>query len=100
MQRLTVAGRLLITALVLAGIYFAFRYFGGSDALKKLQPKDKEHTESQTLPRADDKTAEATVEESQASDSKSSDEASSDQPQKAFTYTAPEPQNGLLKGVV
>ncbi|GAB3957017.1 hypothetical protein GCM10028805_48560 [Spirosoma harenae] len=100
MQRLTVAGRLLITALILAGIYFAFRYFGGNDALKKLQPKDKDYTESQTLPRADDKTAEGAVEESQASDNNSSDEATSNQPQKDFSYTAPEPQNGVLKGVV
>ncbi|GAB3988923.1 hypothetical protein GCM10028807_12640 [Spirosoma daeguense] len=100
MQRLTVAGRLLITALILAGIFFAFRYFGGNDALKKLQPKDKEYSESQTMPRADNETAEKTVEESQASDGSSSDEATSSQPQKAFTYTAPEPQNGVLKGVV
>ncbi|MBD2703463.1 hypothetical protein IC229_22655 [Spirosoma sp. BT702] len=100
MQRLTVAGRLLITVLILAGIYFGFRYFGGNAALKKLQPKDKEYSESQTMPRTDDKTAEGTVEESQASDNGSSDEATNSQPQKAFTYTAPEPQNGALKGVV
>ncbi|MVM34284.1 hypothetical protein GO755_29910 [Spirosoma sp. HMF4905] len=100
MQRLTVAGRLLITALILAGIFFAFRYFGGNEALRKLAPKDKEYTESQTLPRADDKTAEAEVEESTASSSGSSDEASSSQPSPSFTYTAPEPQNGILKGVV
>ena len=100
MQRLTVAGRLLITALVLAAIFFAFRYFGGNEALRKLQPKEKEYSESQTLPRADDKTAEASVEESSASDGSSSNEATSNGPQKPFTYTAPEPQNGKLKGVV
>jgi hypothetical protein len=101
MQRLTVAGRLLITALILAAIFFAFRYFGGANALRKLQPKDKEYSESQTMPRADDKTAEAEVEESSASDDKgSSSEATGSLPQKAFTYTAPEPQNGVLKGVV
>ncbi|MBD2754223.1 acetate and sugar kinases/Hsc70/actin family protein [Spirosoma validum] len=101
MQRLTVAGRLLITALVLAAIFFAFRYFGGNEALRKLQPKDKEYSESQTLPRADDKTAEAAVEESSASDGgTTSNEATSNGPQKPFTYTAPEPQNGKLKGVV
>lgn len=103
MQRLTVAGRLLITVLILAAIFFAFRYFGGNDALKKLQSKDKdkEYTESQTMPRADDKTAEEATDESSASSSGSSDEASSSaQPQKDFSYTAPEPQNGVLKGVV
>ena len=103
MQRLTVAGRLLITALVLAAIFFAFRYFGGNEALRKLAPKKTESSESQTLPRADDKTAEGTVEESTASSSgssSSSDNTASDQPKQAFSYTAPEPQNGQLKGVV
>lgn len=100
MQRLTTAGRLLITALVLAAIFFAFRYFGGNEALRKLQPKDKEYSESQTMPRADDKTAEAAVEESSASTSSSSDEATSGSSQRSFTYMPPEPQNGKLKGVV
>lgn len=99
MQRLTVAGRLLITALVLAAIFFAFRYFGGNDALRKLQPKDKEYSESETMPRADNKTAEGAVEESSASDNGSSGDATSG-PRSAFTFTAPEPQNGKLKGVV
>ena len=98
MQRLTVAGRLLITALILGAAFFAFRYFGGNEALRKLQPK--ESSESQTLPRADDKTTEGTAEESTASDDKSSGEATSSQPQKSFTFTPPEPQNGKLKGVV
>ena len=100
MQRLTTAGRLLITALILAGIFFAFRYFGGNDALKKLQPKDKEYSESQTMPRADNKTAEESVDESTASSSGSSDATASSQTKQAFSYTAPEPQNGQLKGVV
>ena len=102
MQRLTVAGRLLITALILAAAFFAFRYFGGNEALRKLAPKDKEkeYSESQTMPRADDKTAGEAVEESSASSSGSSDEASSSQSTAAFTYSAPEPQPGKLKGVV
>ncbi|CAN5648215.1 hypothetical protein BH09BAC4_BH09BAC4_30490 [soil metagenome] len=100
MQRLTVAGRLLITALILGAAFFAFRYFGGNEALRKLQPKDKESSESRTLPSADDKTAEEAVEESSASDDKSSSEASSGQSQKSFTFTPPEPQSGKLKGVV
>ncbi len=100
MQRLTTAGRLLITALVLAAIFFAFRYFGGNEALRKLQPKDKEYSESGTLPRADNETAEAAVEESTASDGNSSNEATSGQSQKSFSYTPPAPQNGKLKGVV
>ncbi|GAB3513710.1 hypothetical protein GCM10027341_56060 [Spirosoma knui] len=105
MQRLTVAGRLLITALILAAIFFGFRYFGGNDALRKLAPKndkETEYSESQTMPRADDETAEGAVDESTASDSKSgsSDEATSGGARRSFTYTPPAPQNGKLKGVV
>lgn len=104
MQRLTVAGRLLITALILAAAFFAFRYFGGNEALRKLAPKDKEkeYSESQTMPRADDKTAEGAVEEASSSEasSGSSESQATDQPRQAFNYTAPEPQNGQLKGVV
>ena len=105
MQRLTVAGRLLITALVLAAAFFAFRYFGGNEALRKLAPNDKEYSESATMPRADNETAEAVVEESTASDDNassagSSDNAANDTPRNGFTYTPPAPQNGKLKGVV
>ncbi|MBC3786965.1 hypothetical protein [Spirosoma utsteinense] len=104
MQRLTVAGRLLITALVLAAIFFGFRYFGGNEALRKLAPKDQketEYSESQTMPRADNETAEAVVDESTASDDNSSSGGTaSATPRQAFTYTPPAPQNGKLKGVV
>lgn len=101
MQRLTVAGRLLVTALILAAIFFAFRYFGGNDALRKLQSKDKEQTESQTLPRADETSSEASSsDESSASSSSSSNDEATSSSRPAFTYTAPEPQNGKLKGVV
>ena len=114
MQRLTVAGRLLITALVLAAAFFGFRYFGGNDALRKLAPKanttqesdnDTKYQESETMPRADNETAAAAVEESAASDNggssgSSSNNATSNGPRPAFTYTPPAPQNGKLKGVV
>ena len=107
MQRLTVAGRLLITALVLAAAFFAFRYFGGNAALRKLSPKgnDKEYQESQTMPRADNETAAGEVKESTASDNggssaSSSNQAGSDTPRQAFTYTPHAPENGKLKGVV
>lgn len=105
MQRLTVAGRLLITALVLAAAFFAFRYFGGNDALRKLSPGDRETAESQTMPRADDAVSSPTAEESTASDnngssSGSSDNATGDTPRSVFAYTPPAPQNGKLKGVV
>ena len=38
MQKLTVAGRLIVTALIIGAIYFGFRMFGGQEALKKLAP--------------------------------------------------------------
>lgn len=102
MQRLTVAGRLLITAGILAALFFAFRYFGGNDALRKLQSKDKEYSESQTMPRSDNKTAQEEVDQSESTASSSSSDEASSNPSSggAFTYTAPEPQNGMLKGVV
>lgn len=115
MQRLTIAGRLLITALVLAAAFFAFRYFGGNEALRKLSPNDNtvqesdnntKYQESETMPRADNETASGAVEESTASDNNASSTGSSDDASGAsntsrrFTYTPPAPQNGKLKGVV
>ena len=105
MQRLTVAGRLLITALVLAAAFFAFRYFGGNDALRKLSPKSTETSESATMPRADDATSSPTAQESTASDNNASsagstDNAASNAPRRAFAYSPPAPQSGKLKGVV
>lgn len=102
MQRLTVAGRLLITALILGAIFFAFRYFGGNEALRKLAPKDQETAESQTLPRGEDNTSEEATSTASSDGSSTSDNTNmaSDQPKPTFSYTAPEPQNGQLKGVV
>ena len=106
MQRLTVAGRLLVTAIILAALFFAFRYFGGNEALRKLAPKQQE--QSETMPRADDESSdspESAPNESEASDngSSSSSSASDDAnggSRRSFTYTPPAPQNGKLKGVV
>ena len=102
MSRLTTAGRLFITALILAGIFFAFRYFGGSEALRKLAPKDKEteQTESQTLPRADENPSESTAPESSASDNGGTNKTAGSPARQSFSFTPPAPQNGKLKGVV
>ncbi|GAB3574389.1 hypothetical protein GCM10027578_36960 [Spirosoma luteolum] len=106
MQRLTTAGRLLITALVLAAIFFGFRYFGGNAALRKLAPTKAD--QSSTMPRADEPAADNNN-ESTASDNGSgtgtgssgtSDAATDSQPKQAFTYTPPAPNGGKLKGVV
>jgi hypothetical protein len=85
-QNLTVAGRLLITAIVLLGIYFGIRYFTGQRALEPTTtsavatPADRPSTAG-----ADNETPAAT--------------ATSTAP-KPFTYSAPEPTGGILRGVV
>ena len=100
MQRLTLAGRLIITALIVAAIFFGFRYFGGNDALRKLAPD--QTTESATMPRSEDQTSDAAnPPESMASDNGvSSDASATSSSRPAFTFTPPAPQNGQLKGVV
>jgi len=102
MQRLTLAGRLIITALIVAAVFFGFRYFGGNDALRKLAPE--QNTESATMPRTENQTSDASnpPNESVASDNASSSgEATANSgPRPAFTFTPPAPQNGKLKGVV
>ncbi|PWK29080.1 hypothetical protein LV89_00634 [Arcicella aurantiaca] len=98
MQRLTVAGRLLITALVLGAIYFGFRMFGGQEALKKLAP------ETQTEVATNNSSSSESVSNTSESSSSASDSQSSsatDGGEKArFDYTPPGPIAGKLKGVV
>jgi len=111
MQRLTVAGRLLITAIVLAALYFGFKALGGNEWLQKMRGNEAteqtgsssgvEGTEPQadspTLPGNDEATSSATDE---ASDKGNSSATSDSGPRPAFTYKAAEPVNGKLKGVV
>ena len=101
MQRLTLAGRLIITALIVAAIFFGFRYFGGNDALRKLAP-EQDNTESATMPRSEDQTSDASnpPSESEASDNGAAGASASSGSRPSFTFTPPAPQNGKLKGVV
>ena len=98
MQRLTVAGRLIITAIIIAAIYFGFRMFGGQEALKKLAPETKTENAAATS----ESTSESSASSSESSSSSSNSESSaSDGGQKvAFNYTPPGPVAGKLKGVV
>jgi hypothetical protein len=98
MQRLTVAGRLLITALIIGVIYLGFRMFGGNEALKKLAPE----TPTETSATSSEASSESTASSSESSSSSSSSESSaSDGGSKtAFDYTPPGPVAGKLKGVV
>ncbi|MFC5407891.1 hypothetical protein ACFPMF_01125 [Larkinella bovis] len=98
MQRLTVAGRLLITALILAGIYFGFKYIGGVDLLKKFasKPASEQSSESPTLPSGSSESSDETP-TSSSSDNEATDNGGS---RSTFNYTPPAPENGKLKGVV
>ncbi|ARK13096.1 hypothetical protein [Fibrivirga algicola] len=108
MNRLTTAGRLMITALVLALIYFGLKYVAGVDLIQKFKAGNKTEqtdTSSPTLPSGEQSVA---VEEGTGGSEASTDEASSGSPQAgrqsgtraAFNFQAPEPQGGKLKGVV
>ena len=108
MNRLTTAGRLMITALVLALIYFGLKFGAGIDLIDKFKggaKTEQTDTASPTLPAGDQSAA---SNESAASSEASTDEASGTSSQassqggtrSAFNFQAPEPQGGKLKGVV
>jgi hypothetical protein len=92
MKRLTVAGRLIITALILAALYFGFKYFGGQKALEYMAGEAR--TESA------EGTSASEYKTPEPGSTASSDNVASDVAGLAFDYDAPEPVNGTLKGVV
>lgn len=103
MQRLTVAGRLLITALIIAAIFFGFKYIGGVDLLKKLAPEKTEQSSTDSPSMPGSPASESTEASSPSSESSAtgSSEASDPAPNRAaFSYTPPAPTAGKLKGVV
>ena len=91
MQRLTVAGRLLITGLVLAAFYIGFKKFGRKEVLEKLKTTDSTEAPiaSSTLP-----------DNSSSASAENSDNVASSTTKGSFDYTAPVPIAGKLKGVV
>lgn len=95
MQRLTIAGRLIITVLVLAAIYFGLKYVGGTDLLEKLKSKEKTEVSLPSMPAATESSASSSAEEASSSSS-----TATDSPKPTFEFTAPSPVNGKLKGVV
>jgi hypothetical protein len=90
MQNLTVAGRLLITAIVLIGIYFGIRYFVGD----RMAPATTAPTA--TIPSS----SSAPASDATAPTSPTSPTASTTTERTPFTYTPPEPTGGRLRGVV
>ncbi len=92
MKRITVAGRLLITALIIAALYFGYKYLGGQKALESVA--DKNRTESA------EGTAGSEYKTPEPSTASSPDTEASDVAGSAFDYDAPQPVNGTLKGMV
>lgn len=92
MKRLTVAGRLIITALILGAIFVGYKYLGGQNALNQMAEDRAQSVQTDTT------AAETSSEPSEATTSGSSDATSSEV--NTFTYTPPAPVNGKLKGVV
>tara|TARA_R110002124_G_scaffold281398_1_gene455578 strand:+ start:4221 stop:5240 length:1020 start_codon:yes stop_codon:yes gene_type:complete len=91
MKRLTVAGRLLITALIIGAIFAGYKYFGGQEIFDKMASE-------QSLANTDIVEG-AEHSESQNSESSRENELN-DNRIIPFSYTAPIPVDGKLKGVV
>ncbi len=102
MQRLTLAGRLIITAIVLAAAYFGFRYFAAN------RPASAPTTTQAPAPgdppgasgSYDDPASPPAADGSTDASASSSPTATTSAPGGAFTFTPPAPVNGKLKGVV
>lgn len=110
MNRLTTAGRLIITLLILGLVYLGLKYVAGVDLIDKLRGGNKtEQVSSPTMPQGGaDNEASASNEEARGSSEASStgDSESSatsngtSSASNAFNYQAVEPQGGKLRGVV
>ncbi len=98
MQRLTVAGRLLITALIIGAIYFGFKMLGGKEALETLKTATATETPASE---SKEESSSASSESSSSSSSESeSSSSASDAARPTFEFTPPAPIAGRLKGVV
>jgi hypothetical protein len=87
MQRITLAGRLIITLIVVAAVYFGFRYFAGDKLAGLSAPAT---TQVGTEP------GNAVI----SNDSPAAATSAANGTAPAFAYEAPAPVNGKLKGVV
>jgi len=91
MKRLTVAGRLIITAIILGAIFLAYKYLGGEKALNQMAEDRAQNPQTEATV-SDDSSAstEIPTENSEATTSDVS----------AFSYKSPAPVDGKLRGVV
>jgi len=92
MKRLTVAGRLFITALVLGAIFLGYKYLGGQKVMDKMAKE-----QAETAP-AEAETTEGTS--GSATPETGTDTEATDTNVATFSYTPPAPVDGRLKGVV
>ena len=86
MKRLTVAGRLLITAIILAALFAGYKFLGGQQAIDKMA-QNQQSTENLNI------VADTTQ---QALGSETATESGT----VSFNYKSPAPVDGVLKGVV
>ena len=93
MKRLTVAGRLMITALILGAIFLGYKYLGGQNAMEQLA------ADRAQAPLTDATSSGGDV-ATASTESTNTDTEATDTPRQVFNYTPPAPVNGKLKGVV
>ncbi len=96
MQRLTVAGRLIITVVVLGALYFGFRYF--AETHPPLTPVATASVAGGSATSPGNETAPASAADQPGGGPAPS--AAGGGPRPAFAYEAPAPVGGHLKGVV
>jgi Ethanolamine utilization protein EutJ (predicted chaperonin) len=91
MKRLTVAGRLIITAIILGAIFLAYKYLGGEKAMNQMAEDQAQNPQTEaTSSDASSAPTETPSENSEATTNEVS----------AFNYTPPAPVDGKLRGVV
>ena len=90
MKRLTVAGRLFITALILGAIFLGYKYLGGQQVMDKMAKEQADSTPAE----ATESTGDSATPES------GTDTEATDTNVATFSYTPPAPVDGKLKGVV
>jgi hypothetical protein len=106
MDKLTTTGKLIAIAVILGLIYGGYKLLGGKEGLTKLSSTNEtEQTINPKSPEPDDANVASSENVASASNSATasntaSSEASADGLRQAFTYEAPAPVNGKLKGVV
>lgn len=93
MKRLTVAGRLIITAIILGAILLGYKYLGGEKALNQMaedRAQSPQTEASNTDPDMPSAETETPTDNSEATSTEVS----------TFSYTPPAPVDGKLRGVV